>query len=362
MAVPATPTKPVAPKAPLYTSTLRNAGKGFYRDTQGNLVSGNRMKIYTDRFNQWAGQYGGLKPEDARYNSLGTRLKDYGSKYGFDYNKVLGKNWKPYQAPAAPATPATPPAAPAPQEPAPPPIVGSKYTDYDSPMTRALMKAFGEGANTMQAYEPQNFEGSPLYQFQKQKGMADLEKLMAARGLTNSGAEIQANSDFLANINAQEAEKQRQYADQAAQRQQQALQFIANFDQSEKENLRNQWNTDLDRQQNISQFEATRGDRRQELAVNFLNSLLDRQSQNNIAALSQAGLNQKTALTQALMNAMAGFAANSGRGGGGGGGTPPPSRNADIFDVLTKYGDRAGNNDVLDGVLRTLFGGSGDGK
>jgi hypothetical protein len=148
-------------------------------------------------------------------------------------------------------------------------------------MTGALLKAMGQGMNTMQAYEPKNFEGSPLYQFQKQKGMQDMEKLMASRGLTGSGAEVQANSDFLVNLNAQESEKQRQYADQAAQRQQQAMQFIANFDQGEKNALRDQWNADLDRQTNIGQFEATRGDRRQEIATNFLQNLLNMQSNSN---------------------------------------------------------------------------------
>jgi len=307
-----------------------------------------------------------MKREDAGYNALANRLKTIGARYGFDYNKVLGKGWTPYTAPApAPAAPPVPtPAASAPEAapaaPAAPAIVGSQYANYQSPMTAALMKAMGEGMNTMQAYEPKNFEGSPLYQFQKQKGMQDMEKLMAARGLTGSGAEVQANSDFLANLNAQEAEKQRQYADQTAQRQQQAMQFIANFDQAEKNALRDQWNADLDRQTNINQFEANRGDRRQELATSFLSNILGLQSQNDIARIAQGGLNSQSALTDQLMKAISGFTANNyARSYGGGGGvapTPPSSGNLDIARIMMDYGNRAGNNDMLDSILR-MFGG-----
>lgn len=361
---------PVQNSAPTYSTTYRQGGNNTYRTPDGKVVSGNLMKTMTDRFNRYAKDFGGLAKEDARYNAMGQNIKDLGTKYGFDFNKVLGQNWTPYQAPApqpeAPPTTEAPPAEQTPpaSEPAPtpPPVVGSQYADYQSPMTAALMKAFGQGVNTMQAYEPKNFEGSPLYQFQKQKGMQDMEKLMAARGLTGSGAEVQANSDFLANINAQEAEKQRQYADQAAQRQQGALEFIARFDQAEKEALRNQWNTDLDRQTNINQFEANRGDRRQELATNFLQNILNMQSNNDIARLSQTGLNQQTALTDQLMKAIAGFTANNfPRVSGGGGGTPPTapspmSGDLDLMKILTGYGNRAGNNDVWNGVFETLFG------
>lgn len=363
--VPSTPTTQ-APSP--YATSLRNAGKGYYRGNDGSLIAGSLMNRMTDKFNNLAKQWGTLKQGDAQYNEIGNSLKGIGSKYGFGWDKVLGKDWKPYEAPApaaaapAPAaaepTPAAPEAAPA--APAAPAIVGSQYANYQSPMTAALMKALGEGMNTMQAYEPKNFEGSPLYQFQKQKGMQDMEKLMAARGLTGSGAEVQANSDFLVNLNAQESEKQRQYADQAAQRQQQAMQFIANFDQAEKNALRDQWNTDLDRQTNISQFEANRGDRRQELATSFLSNILGLQSQNDIARIAQGGLNSQSALTEQLMKAISGFTANNyARSYGGGGGaapTPPSSGNLDIARILMDYSNRAGNNDMLDGILR-MFGG-----
>lgn len=255
---------------------------------------------------------------------------------------------------------------------APPPNTGSTtppapesastfdFASYNSPMTKALMDAMGKGMSTMQAYEPQFFEGSPLYQFQKQKGIADLEKLMAARGLTGSGAEIQGNSDFLANINATEAEKQRQYAESNRDRQQQMMQFIANFDREERESLRDQWNKDLDQRTNMSQFEANRQDARQVAATNFLMNLLNMQSQNDIARLAQGGMGSQTELTKALLNAMTNNTmAQIPRGGGGGGGSAPPpqqSNNSGLYEILMRYGNRAGNNDFFDGIMRLFSG------
>jgi hypothetical protein len=275
------------------------------------------------------------------------------------------QNWynqfgNPQQAGPAQEAPPTAPATNTPEAEPPAPNLPDQaaLASYQSPMTKALMEAFGQGMSTMQAYEPKTFEGSPLYQFQKQKGLGDLEKLMSARGLTGSGAEIQGNSDFLAQLNATEAEKQRQYAEANRDRSQRAMEFIANFDRSERETLRDQWNTDLDRQTNISQFEATRGDNRQEAALNFLNSILGYQSQNDIARLSQSGLGAQTDLTKALIQAITGNTmAQAPRVSGGGGGTPPPpqqSNMTDFYKILMDYGNRGGNNDFFNSILSFL--------
>lgn len=56
-------------------------------------------------------------------------------------------------------------------------------------------------------FMPKDITATPMYQFQKEQGMKDLNRLMAARGLTNSGAEIEANSKFLNQLGAQEAER-----------------------------------------------------------------------------------------------------------------------------------------------------------
>lgn len=259
---------------------------------------------------------------------------------------------------AVPFQDKAPTVPPAPSTPAAQPPTVPDFSSYQSPMTKALLDAMSQGMSTMQAYEPKNFDGSPLYQFQKDKGMRDLERLMAARGLTGSGAEVQANSDFLANLNATEAEKQRQYAEANRDRQQSATQFIANFDQAERNALRDQWNSDLDRQTNINQFEANRGDARQALAVNFLNNVLGLQSQNDIARLANAGMGSQTDLTKALINAMTqNTMAQAPRTSGGGGAAPPPpqpSNNSDLWRILMNYGNNAGSNDMFNQVL-SLF-------
>jgi hypothetical protein len=138
------------------------------------------------------------------------------------------------------------------------------------------------------------------------------------------------------------------------------MQFIANFDQNERDGLRDQWNKDLDRRTNLQRFEATRQDERQQQAANFLTNLLQMQSSNDIARLSQGGMNSQTDLTKMLMSAMVNNTmAQVPRGGGGGGGTPPPpqaNNSTALMEILTRYGDRAGNNDVFDGILRLFSG------
>jgi hypothetical protein len=306
---------------------------------------------------RWAQQQTADRAKDAAELK---KLEDWITNYDAQQNQT-----PPPPPPGNDEQPPPPPGDQGEQPPPPPPPAeeGTTQTPFDgsyqSPMTRALLDAMAQGFSTMQAYEPKYFEGSPLYQFQKQKGTADLEKLMAARGLTGSGAEVQANSDFLANLNATEAEKQRQYAEANRDRQQRAMEFVANFDRQEREDLRNQWNLDLDRKTNISQFEAGRGDRRQELMVNFLNNVLGLQSQNDIARISQGGLNSQTDLTKALMsmigqNIMSQMPRAS--GGGGGSAPPPPTTNmTDLYKIIMNYGNNAGNNDVFNTIMR-MFG------
>lgn len=358
---------PTTPMTFAYDYSVKRLSPGIYRDTAGDLVTQQTLNKNRRQYNQWATQFGGMKAGDANYDTTAGNLKKYGQLYGYNWQKLVPKDWKAGQTVTPPPSTTTPPANTAPSisppTPAPaaqaPGAIQPNFMNYQSPMTRSLLEAMGKGLNTMQAYEPKNFEGSPLYQFQKQKGLQDLEKLMAARGLTNSGAEIQANSDFLANLNATESEKQRQYADQTAQRTQNAMQFAANYDQSERENLRNQLNQDLERRKDAQQFDANREDTRTALRTNFLSNILQMMGNSNIMGQAQSGLNSQTALTQALANAIAqNKADNWTRSYGGGGGTPPipPSGGeADFLKILMGYGDRAGNNDMWNSILKEIF-------
>jgi hypothetical protein len=88
--------------------------------------------------------------------------------------------------------------------------------------------------------------------------------------------------------------------------------------------------------------------------------LLGLQSQNDIARISQGGMNSQTDLSKALLSAATNNTMSQApRGGGGGGGTPPPpppSNTSGLYEILTGYGNRAGNNDFLNGILRMFSG------
>lgn len=68
------------------------------------------------------------------------------------------------------------------------------------------------------AMMPENYQGSPTYKFQQQEGLKALERLMSARGLTKSGAELETNSKFLNQLGAQEADRMQTIAQQEADR------------------------------------------------------------------------------------------------------------------------------------------------
>jgi hypothetical protein len=138
------------------------------------------------------------------------------------------------------------------------------------------------------------------------------------------------------------------------------MQFLANFDKEERDSQLAQWNKNTDRQMNMQEFDSNRADRRNELATNFLTSILGMQAQNPISGQAQAGLNDQTALSKALAQMMGSFTANNyARSYGGGGGTPPVAPtygNAEIMKTMMDYGNRAGNNDLLDGIFRMFSG------
>lgn len=67
---------------------------------------------------------------------------------------------------------------------------------------------------TVQDFIPSDITNSPLYQYQQTEGLRALDRLMAARGRTGSGAEVEANAKFLNQLGAQEADRQQNLASQ----------------------------------------------------------------------------------------------------------------------------------------------------
>lgn len=258
-------------------------------------------------------------------------------------------------------------------------------------MTQILMDMLRGNGSTIGAYEPKNFEGSPMYKFQKEQGMKDLEKLMAARGLTGSGAEIQANSDFLAQLNASEAEKQRQYAQSDVERRMSGLQNLAGIDLADRKfnwdrsssdldramrqqefltgrdfnERRFDWeqkNTNIDRANALRQFEANRSDQAAGRNSNVLLGLLELASRNPIADQSYKGTAEASQYSKALTDALAAFTANNYTrqipSGGGGAGLPPPqpgnSSGLDIAKLMMDYGNSADNQGFWGTILSQL--------
>lgn len=343
-------TKPV-----VYKNTLKPDAGGIYKDLRGNVIDKNMLPRYDSMFNSWAKTFSGMKAGDKNYDVYGRKLKAYGSKYGYDTSTLL-KNWKDPNAQPVTNTVVQPQPQPQPQ---PPVDLAAKFANWQSPMSKALQSALANSYSSASMYEPQNFEGSPLYQFQKQKGLRDLERLMSARGLTNSGAEIEANSNFLNELNATEAEKQRQYAEKQADRNQAALQWMAGYDQADRRMIQEQLNSDLDRRNRAAEFEATRSDALRTGNMSNLLELLRIQSQNQIPGLAVEGQNKKAELDAAIANAIASAtAANYSRGGG----SPPPpapydTSGLDIASILMGSANNSNGNDVVNSILNSILGG-----
>ncbi len=87
-------------------------------------------------------------------------------------------------------------------------------------------------------FEPQNYEGSPLYKFQVQEGQKQLGKSLAARGLSNSGYGIEQELNIPLRAAAQDTERMTTVAMDNANR----LQTMQENESNRLENQsNNQW-------------------------------------------------------------------------------------------------------------------------
>lgn len=154
-------------------------------------------------------------------------LADQG-KYG-RANRVYQrqKNKGLLSQPAAAATPA----AVAPAVAAPTPVAAPAAT------------AAPNNTNTLfpntRMFEPENYEGSPLYKFQVDQGQKQLAKSLASRGLTNSGYGIEQELGIPLRAAAADTQRMTDVASQNADR-------LATMQQNESGRLEregnNQWN------------------------------------------------------------------------------------------------------------------------
>lgn len=145
-------------------------------------------------------------------------------------------------------------------------------------------------------FEPADPTTSPLYQMQADEGQKRLERLMAARGLTKSGAEIQANSTFLKDLGATEAQRQSDIAMAEADR----LERMQNAEANRK------------MQEGNSQFDRW---------LSVMNLMSQQSPMNNAFSAANSGASMTDAYGRRRGGQVAGNYRRV-RGGGGGGSAP----------------------------------------
>lgn len=112
-----------------------------------------------------------------------------------------------------------------------------------TPAAAPAQQAAPSNANTLfpnsRMFEPENYEGSPLYKFQVQQGQKQLGKSLAARGLTNSGYGIEQELNIPLRAAAADTQRMTDVAQNNAER-------LATMQQNESGRLErqgnNQWN------------------------------------------------------------------------------------------------------------------------
>lgn len=224
----------------------------------------------------------------------------------------------------------------------------------------------------LDAFLPQNYEGSPLYKFRLAEGQKALDRVMSARGLTTSGAEIDANQKMVNEISGEESDRLQRMSETEADRverlrtgdanrraQMENSELDRNF-QGGQQNAQRKAQMQLEaagRLERIQQAESNRQMSREDAQWNRLMTLLDLQlSQNpmNWAAdmtkqLGSLDVGQATALASFLKQNYPKAIA----GGGGGGSVPPPP--------FTPPGPSGPDTSMAD-ILKIISGGSNRGN
>lgn len=149
----------------------------------------------------------------ANYNKVhgaGAAKGQSGHNLRAAYNQSFGKGA------AGGATPTIPSATPAP---APEPVVAEPPVSTVDPVpTPAPVDNSAALFPGIRAFEPKNYEGSPLYQMQLDQGTKKLEKIYAARGHNNSGKELEGLGRFVNELGANEAMRAQGVSQQEADR------------------------------------------------------------------------------------------------------------------------------------------------
>jgi hypothetical protein len=147
----------------------------------------------------------------ANYNKMhgaGAAKGQSGHNLRSAYNQSFGAGAAGGVTPTLPAPVAQPPAA------APAPAVEPPVSTPEAPPVDNSAALFPG----IRAFEPKNYQGSPLYQMQLDQGTKKLEKIYAARGHSNSGKELEGIGRFVNELGANEAMRAQGVAQQEADR------------------------------------------------------------------------------------------------------------------------------------------------
>lgn len=194
-------------------------------------------------------------------------------------------------------------------------------------------------------FEPKNYEGSPLYQFQVKSGMDQLTKSLAARGLYNSGKAIQDEINIPLQAAAQDTDRMTRVASENADR-------LKSFQDNEALRLERAGNAQWDRQFNLASLMAQQSPWAASLA-----------GLNNTADLTkQSGDAQANYLRDAYNRIIASPGGGGRRGGGSGtAATPIPVPTGPDYSNITPtqiggdYSSNKGWLNILTGLAGSLF-------
>jgi hypothetical protein len=210
--------------------------------------------------------------------------------------------------PAAPAAPATP-AAPVDTS------AQDAYAQQIADIMFADTKGFGDNAAYVQA---------------QTKGQDALTKMMAARGLSGGGAEIQGNADFLANLNAEESTR-----------------------------VNNAMQTKAERLKSILETESMRKERAANTQYDQTMRAIEVMLSQSPMSMAYDATGKSAGLTQDQYNSLAQFLAqNYSKKSGGGASTPFPSApntsQSDMLKAILDGQNNTGDNSIFSKILGAL--------
>lgn len=255
------------------------------------------------------------------------------SNYG-DKATALAKRQR-LMIPKVPATPtSTSNTTPTPTLTNPPSVVGSNTSTYGT------QSYTGQGNNagvfpSERIFEPKNYQGSPLFQFQVQQGQDQLAKSLAAKGLTNSGYAIQEELNIPLRAAAQDTDRMTTLASQNADR-------LATMQENEAQRRERSGNDQWNRAFSIAQLMAD-----QSPWTGALSGL------NNYADITSQAGQAKSAFLKDMYRRILG---GGGSGGGGGGAAGATATGPDYTNIMpTQIGaDYTSNQGWLNLITKGL--------